>query len=71
MDKLKFLSGIDGIERKNLFSLIFDRIKKSEFSDSVSFTQSGTEFKNVPIGIVNHPISSKGAYHMLVGKEYI
>lgn len=38
MDKLKFLSGIDGIERKNLFSLIFDRIKKSEFSDSVSFT---------------------------------
>lgn len=40
-------------------------------ADSVSFTQSGTEFKNVPIGIVNHPISSKGAYHMLVGKEYI
>lgn len=38
MDKLKFLSGIDDIDRKNLFSLIFDRIKKSEFSNKPNFT---------------------------------
>ena len=38
MDKLKFLSGIDEIDRKILFSLIFDRIKKSEFSNIAAFT---------------------------------
>lgn len=38
MDKLKFLSGIEDIDRKNLFSLIFDRIKKNEFSGEVTFT---------------------------------
>lgn len=40
-------------------------------ADSLLSEDSGAVFYDVPVGIVEHPISVKGNYNALIGKEYI
>lgn len=41
------------------------------YADHLLLTENNSAFNNVPVGIINSRISSKGSYNALIGKEYI